>query len=296
MARRQRLDLELVRRGLAVSRQQAQQLIRAGKVRGGDQLLDKPGTEVAPELELHVETPPRFVSRGGEKLLAALEALPIRVQGRICLDGGISTGGFSDCLLQHGAQRVYGIDVGYGQTAWSLRTDPRVVLRERTNLRHLQPADLYGPGDPWPDLAVADVSFISLTRVLPALRGLLRPGEPPSGADCTTAPIDLAAEPEAVLLVKPQFEVGRERVGKGGVVRDPRAHRDAILTVIEAAAPLAWVPAGLVASPITGPAGNHEYLLWLREPAALAASSAPTLLDSEVHAVVEGTMGGIAGG
>lgn len=250
MARRQRLDLELVRRGLADSRQQAQQLIRAGKVRGGDRVLDKPGTEVAADLELHVETPPRFVSRGGEKLVAALEALPIRVQGRVCLDGGISTGGFSDCLLQHGAARVYGVDVGYGQTAWSLRTDPRVVLRERTNLRHLQPQDLYGPGDPWPDLAVADVSFISLTQVLPALKGLLQPGSA-----------------EAVLLVKPQFEVGRERVGKGGVVRDPRAHRDAIRKVIEAAAGLGWLARGLIASPLTGPAGNHEYLLWLQEPA-----------------------------
>ena len=315
MARRQRLDLELVRRGLAASRQQAQQLIRAGKVRGGDQLLDKPGTEVLPDLELHVETPPRFVSRGGEKLLAALEAWPIRVQGRICLDGGISTGGFSDCLLQHGAQRVYGIDVGYGQTAWSLRTDSRVVLRERTNLRHLQPADLYGPDDPWPDLAVADVSFISLTRVLPALRGLLRTGAAPtvsggadpvargtaaadtrqagSAAGCQPEePTPAVTEPEAVLLVKPQFEVGRERVGKGGVVRDPRAHRDAILTVIEAAAPLAWAPAGLVASPITGPAGNHEYLLWLREPGALAAAATPLLTETEVNSVVQRTMGG----
>ena len=272
MARRQRLDLELVRRGLAASRQQAQQLIRAGKVRGGDQLLDKPGTEVSPDLELQVETPPRFVSRGGEKLLEALETLPIRVQGRVCLDGGISTGGFSDCLLQHGAERVYGIDVGYGQTAWSLRTDPRVVLRERTNLRHLQPADLYGPDDPWPDLAVADVSFISLTRVLPALRGLLQP----VGA-------------EAVLLVKPQFEVGRERVGKGGVVRDPRAHHDAILTVIVAAGTLGWAPAGLVASPITGPAGNHEYLLWLRESDAVAEGT--RLTEAEVSAVVQRTMG-----
>jgi 23S rRNA (cytidine1920-2'-O)/16S rRNA (cytidine1409-2'-O)-methyltransferase len=287
MARRQRLDLELVRRGLAASRQQAQQLIRAGKVRGGDQLLDKPGTEVLPDLELHVETPPRFVSRGGEKLLAALEAWPIQVQGRICLDGGISTGGFSDCLLQHGAQRVYGIDVGYGQTAWSLRTDLRVVLRERTNLRHLQPADLYGPGDPWPDLAVADVSFISLTRVLPALRGLLRSRE--------QSAVPAAAEPEAVLLVKPQFEVGRERVGKGGVVRDPRAHCDAILTVIEAAGQLTWAPAGLVASPITGPAGNHEYLLWLREPDALAAAAAPLLTEAEVNAVVQRTMAGKGG-
>jgi len=280
MARRQRLDLELVRRGLAASRQQAQQLIRSGRVRGGDRVLDKPGSEVSPDLHLQVAMPPRFVSRGGEKLVAALEALPIRVSGRVCLDGGISTGGFSDCLLQHGASRIYGIDVGYGQTAWSLRNDPRVVLRERTNLRHLQPQDLYGPGDPWPDLAVADVSFISLGRVLPALHALLRPAGP-QGV-------------EAVLLVKPQFEVGRERVGKGGVVRDPAAHRDAIIKVVKAAAPLNWCPAGLVASPITGPAGNHEYLLWLRQPEAPFGPDPDEarVLVERVEALVQQTLRG----
>jgi 23S rRNA (cytidine1920-2'-O)/16S rRNA (cytidine1409-2'-O)-methyltransferase len=254
MAGRQRLDLELVERGLVASRQQAQQLIRAGRVRSGTTVLDKPGVPVAPGQELAVEQPPRFVSRGGEKLLAALEALPLQIEGRICLDGGISTGGFSDCLLQHGAARIYGIDVGYGQTAWSLRSDPRLVLRERTNLRHLGPADLYGPADPWPDLAVADVSFISLSRVLPALRGLLLP------------------EAEAVLLVKPQFEVGRGRVGKGGVVRDPEAHADALEAVIAAAAALDWRPAAALASPITGPAGNHEYLIWMRPATAQAVA------------------------
>jgi len=247
MAGRQRLDLELVERGLAASRQQAQQLIRSGRVRSGTTVLDKPGVAVTASLPLAVEHPPRFVSRGGDKLVAALEALPIVLEGRICLDGGISTGGFSDCLLQHGAARVYGIDVGYGQTAWSLRTDPRVVLRERTNLRHLEPAELYDASDPWPDLAVADVSFIALARVLPAIRRLLR------------------RPAEAILLVKPQFEVGPGRVGKGGVVRDPAAHVDAIAGVIGAAAELDWEAAGLVGSPITGPAGNHEYLLWLVE-------------------------------
>jgi 23S rRNA (cytidine1920-2'-O)/16S rRNA (cytidine1409-2'-O)-methyltransferase len=201
---------------------------------------------VPEELELHVEQPPRFVSRGGEKLLAAFGAFPIKVDERVCLDGGISTGGFTDCLLQHGAARVYGIDVGYGQTAWNLRNDPRVVLRERTNLRILQPDQLYGPEDPWPSLAVADVSFISLRLVLPAIKALLKP-----------------EDSEAVLLVKPQFEVGRERVGKGGVVRDALAHVDALNSVIEASRLLGWKPKGLVASPLTGPAGNHEYLLWL---------------------------------
>ncbi len=253
LAPKQRLDLELVNRGLAASRQQAQQLIRAGRVRSGDRLLDKPGTEVHPELPLNVQQPPRFVSRGGEKLERALSLFPIAVAGRVCLDGGISTGGFSDCLLQRGAARVYGIDVGYGQTAWSLRCDPRVVLRERTNLRRLTAEQLYGPEDPQPDLAVADVSFISLALVLPALLALLKPER------C-----------ELVLLVKPQFEVGRARVGKGGVVRDPAAHEDAIGGVIAAAAGLGLSAAGLVASPITGPAGNHEYLLWLKPGDPLA--------------------------
>ena len=252
MTKRQRLDMLLFERGLASSRQQAQQLIRSGRVRSGDQVLDKPGVLFSPDLELEVRQPPRFVSRGGEKLVAALESLPISVVGRTCLDAGISTGGFTDCLLQWGASRVYGIDVGYGQTAWSLRCDPRLVLRERTNLRHLTPDELYGTDDVWPDLAVADVSFISLVQVLPALRNLLRPSPTTPGAGV-----------EALLLIKPQFEVGRQLVGKGGVVRDPLAHQDAINRVIEASKAQHWKAAGLVASPITGPAGNHEYLIWL---------------------------------
>jgi 23S rRNA (cytidine1920-2'-O)/16S rRNA (cytidine1409-2'-O)-methyltransferase len=277
MTKRQRLDLLLVDRGLASSRQQAQQLIRSGRVRSGDQVLDKPGVVFSPDLELEVKQPPRFVSRGGEKLVAALESLPISVEGRICLDGGISTGGFTDCLLQWGASRVYGIDVGYGQTAWSLRCDPRLVLRERTNLRHLTPQLLYGAEDVWPDLAVADVSFISLVQVLPALRTLLRPSPTGSGAGV-----------EALLLIKPQFEVGRERVGKGGVVRDPVAHLDAINRVIEAAKAQQWKAAGLVASPITGPAGNHEYLVWLVDE----DQPKPELEPKQVGAIVATTMAG----
>jgi 23S rRNA (cytidine1920-2'-O)/16S rRNA (cytidine1409-2'-O)-methyltransferase len=280
--RKQRLDLELVARGLAASRQQAQQLIRAGRVRSGDRLLDKPGTEISADLVLEVRQPPRFVSRGGEKLEAALRAFALPVRGRVCLDGGISTGGFSDCLLQHGAARIYGIDVGYGQTAWSLRTDPRLVLRERTNLRHLSAVELYGPGDPRPDLAVADVSFISLALVLPALLALLQPQAPGAGVDL-------------VVLVKPQFEVGRGRVGKGGVVRDPAAHVDAIAGVVSAAAQLALEPAGLVASPITGPAGNHEYLLWLRsrDQGPAPAGCIPGALDAAaIKRLVEATLTG----
>ena len=273
MARKRRLDLHLLTLGLASSRQQAQRLIRAGKVRDvHGQRLEKPGQEVAEELLLQVEQPPRFVSRGGEKLLGALNAFPIEVNGRVCIDAGISTGGFTDCLLQHGASRVYGIDVGYGQTAWSLRTDERVVLRERTNLRRLTAEDLYGDEDQRPTLAVADVSFISLSLVLPALRGLMST-EGLGGKDC-----------EAIVLVKPQFEVGRQRVGKGGVVRDPAAHIDAITDVIEAAQPLGWKPTGLVASPLTGPAGNHEYLLWL------TSSNNKEFTNTTIHKVVSSTL------
>jgi 23S rRNA (cytidine1920-2'-O)/16S rRNA (cytidine1409-2'-O)-methyltransferase len=277
MAPKLRLDLHLVEQGLASSRQQAQQLIRAGRVRSGDRVLDKPGLEVAAEIPLQVEQPPRFVSRGGEKLVAALEAFPIQLQQRVCLDGGISTGGFSDCLLQHGAARVYGVDVGYGQTAWSLRTDPRLVLKERTNLRHLQPDQLYGEADPWPDLAVADLSFISLALVLPALGRLLQSGRR-----------------EALLLVKPQFEVGKARVGKGGVVRDPGAHADAITAVMAAAAAEAWRPCGVVASPITGPAGNHEYLLWLRQGDWPTDQTAPEVPPTEegIRRLVAATLAG----
>jgi 23S rRNA (cytidine1920-2'-O)/16S rRNA (cytidine1409-2'-O)-methyltransferase len=248
-------------------------------VRSGERILDKPGAAVTPEQNLEVQLPPRFVSRGGEKLAAALAAFPIAVQGRVCLDGGISTGGFTDCLLQHGAARVYGIDVGYGQTAWALRCDPRVVLRERTNLRHLKPEQLYGPDDQRPDLAVADVSFISLALVLPALLGLL----------VSQGAVDL------VLLAKPQFEVGRSRVGKGGVVRDPAAQVDAINGVIGAAAGLGLSACGLVASPITGPAGNREFLIWLRRRDGAAPASEATLSPEQVVELVAQTQAGRGG-
>jgi 23S rRNA (cytidine1920-2'-O)/16S rRNA (cytidine1409-2'-O)-methyltransferase len=209
------------------------------------QVIDKPGTEIDPAAQITVKQRSPYVSRGGEKLARALEAFPIEITGRICLDGGISTGGFTDCLLQSGAQKVYGVDVGYGQVAWTLRQDPRVVLRERTNLRHLKPEELYEQGKPDADLGVADVSFISLTKVLPALWQLLK-------------------EPrEVILLVKPQFEVGRSRVGKNGVVRDPKDQAEAIAQVIQAAQALGWHYQDLTWSPLQGPAGNIEYLLWL---------------------------------
>jgi 23S rRNA (cytidine1920-2'-O)/16S rRNA (cytidine1409-2'-O)-methyltransferase len=281
MTKRQRLDLLLLQRGLASSREQAQQLIRAGWVRQAGRVLDKPGTAIPDDAPLEVEARPPYVSRGGEKLDAALGAFPIPVAGRVCLDGGLSTGGFSDCLLQRGASRIYGIDVGYGQVAWSLRTDPRMVLKERTNLRHLMPEELYQEQDPWPDLAVADLSFISLRCVLPALGRLLGPSSP-------------SGQVEMVLLVKPQFEVGREAVGKGGVVRDPAAHGRAIAEVLEAAVALGWQAGGLIGSPITGPAGNHEYLLWLASGAGglEPGQGSPGSLDApRIRAVVQGTLG-----
>lgn len=241
---KQRLDVLLVELDLCSSRQQAQRLIQAGEVIVNQQVIDKPGTEVETTAQIQIKARSPYVSRGGEKLAKALNVFAIPVAGRICLDGGISTGGFTDCLLQAGAKRIYGIDVGYGQVDWRLRNDPRVVLRERTNLRYLQPAELYGE-DESANLAVVDVSFISLIKILPALWQLLQ-------------------EPrEAVLLVKPQFEVGRSRVGKKGVVRDPKDQADAIFQVLQAAQQLEWLYQGLTWSPIQGPAGNIEYLLWL---------------------------------
>ncbi len=242
---KQRLDTLLVELNLCTSRQQAQRLIRAGEVMVNQQVIDKPGTEVDLGAQLQVKERSPYVSRGGEKLAKALAVFPISVTGRICLDGGISTGGFTDCLLQAGAKLVYGIDVGYGQVDWRLRNDPRVILRERTNLRYLTKNALYSENSPIPDLGVADVSFISLTKVMPALWDLLQPPR------------------ELLLLVKPQFEVGRTRVGKKGVVRDPQAHGEAIFQVCLTGQELGWQYRGVTWSPITGPAGNIEYLLWL---------------------------------
>ncbi|MCC3415406.1 MAG: TlyA family RNA methyltransferase [Microcoleus sp. PH2017_29_MFU_D_A] len=241
---KQRIDTLLVDLDLCTSRQQAQALIRTGQVSIDQQVIDKPGTEVDIAANILIKQRSRYVSRGGDKLAKALEIFAIPVAGRICLDGGISTGGFTDCLLQAGAALVYGIDVGYGQADWRLRNDPRVILKERTNLRYMTAAELYGDS-PRADLAVVDVSFISLDKVLPALWELLAPPR------------------EAVLLVKPQFEVGRDRVGKKGVVRDSATQADAIFQVWKAATALGWQERGLTWSPLLGPAGNIEYLLWL---------------------------------
>lgn len=241
---KQRLDTLLVTREFCESRQKAQRLIRAGEVKVNDQVIDKPGTVVDTQACLFVVQPPPFVSRGGEKLAKALSEFPITVTGRVCLDGGISTGGFTDCLLQAGAKQVYGVDVGYGQVAWQLRQDERVILKERTNLRYLQLEDLYREESP-ADLGVLDLSFISLTKVLKPLWELLSPPR------------------EAVVLVKPQFEVGRDRVGEKGVVRSAKDHYTSITQIISASKELGWNPLGLTYSPLRGPAGNIEYLLWL---------------------------------
>jgi len=242
---KQRLDTLLVELNLCESRQLAQRLIRAGEVKVKQRIVDKPGTLIPLDADIEVKARPPFVSRGGEKLAKAIAHFQIPVGDRLCLDGGISTGGFTDCLFQAGAKQVYGIDVGYGQVAWKIRQDPRLILRERTNFRHLTPADLYKEDGDRPDFGVMDLSFISLRKVLPTLWTLL------------TNP------KEVVLLVKPQFEVGRAHVGKKGVVRDPQAQAQAILDVAATAQTLGWQPQGLTWSPLTGPAGNIEYLLWL---------------------------------
>ena len=242
--KKQRLDTLLVTRELCESRQKAQRLIRAGEVKVNDQVIDKPGTLVEIEAHLSVAQRPPYVSRGGEKLAKALSEFSLTVKGRICLDGGISTGGFTDCLLQAEAKQVYGVDVGYGQVAWQLRQDERVILKERTNLRYLQPEALYGDS-PRADFGVLDLSFISLNKVLQPLWELLIPPR------------------EVVVLVKPQFEVGRDRVGEKGVVRSAKDHYLGIIQVIKTAQETGWMTAGLTWSPLRGPAGNIEYLLWL---------------------------------
>src|SRR5215472_3689212 len=248
MPSRIRLDAELVRRGLARSREQAAELISDGRVAVAGLTAGKAATQVSRDAAITVtgDGGPEYVSRGGHKLAGALAAFGgLTVAGRRCLDAGASTGGFTDALLRAGAGHVVAVDVGYGQLAWSLRGDPRVTVLERVNVRELRPGQVAPP----PGLVVADLSFISLATVLPAL------------VDC--------AEPDAdfVLLVKPQFEVGRDRVGRGGVVRDPGLRAEAVSAVAAAAASHGLGVAGVTASPLPGPAGNVEYFLWLRRGA-----------------------------
>ena len=240
---RRRLDAELVRRRLVASRTLAQAAIAAGLVTVDGAPAFKASTQVTAQQALVVSAAPRaYVSRGGDKLAHALEVFGVDPAGRHAMDAGVSTGGFTDCLLQQGAVRVLAYDVGYGQLHESLRTDPRVVLRERTNVRSLTVAEVPPPP---PELLVADLSFISLALVLPGLRPLL------------------AAEAEAVVLVKPQFEAGRADVGAGGIVRDPAVWRRALDRVVAAGADVGWQLAGATASPLLGSKGNVEFLLHL---------------------------------
>lgn len=257
--RRERLDQVLVQRHLATCLAQARADIMAGLVKVDGRRVDKAGTLVDVRSEVVVAPAGLpYVSRGGLKLAKALAEFHIDLAGRVVADIGASTGGFTDCALQHGAARVFAVDVGYGQLAWSLRNDPRVVVRERTNVRYVTPQDL----GQQVDVATIDVSFISLVKVLPTVTALLAP------------------HGEVIALVKPQFEAPREDVGARGVVSDPAVQRQVLTCVLTAARGLSLVPAGLTFSPIRGPEGNIEYLLWLRRGAD--ATATPIDVDAVV--------------
>jgi 23S rRNA (cytidine1920-2'-O)/16S rRNA (cytidine1409-2'-O)-methyltransferase len=265
VARRVRLDAELVRRGLARSREQAQALVAAGRVTVRGTVATKSATQVEPEVSIAVadlDDDPGYVSRGGHKLAGALDVFVpqgLRLEGRRALDAGASTGGFTDVLLRRGVAEVVAVDVGYGQLAWSLQTDDRVTVVDRTNVRDLTLAVV---GDRPVDLVVGDLSFIGLGLVLEPLRAVCAP----------TA--------DLVLMVKPQFEVGRERLGPGGVVRDASLRGEAVRTIAERAWAIGLGTAGVTASPLPGPAGNVEYFLWLT---AAAPAPEPGAIDRAVQ-------------
>lgn len=238
-----RLDQWLLSHGLAPTRREAQALIMAGRVSLDGQVVDKPGRRVGPGVDVSVRRPAHpFAGRGGVKLAHALAAFGLDVRGRVAVDLGASTGGFTDCLLRAGAARVYAVDVGRGQLAWRLRTDPRVVCLDGVNARYLTPDPLGGPCD----LATADLAFISLRLVWPAIARIVRPGG------------------DVIALVKPQFEAGRNRVGRRGVVRDPAVHEAVLRDVLAAGEGVGLTPIAITPSPVTGPAGNIEYLVLLR--------------------------------
>ena len=258
---KKRIDVLLFERGLAPSREKARTLIMAGSVYVNNQKFDKPGDTVSDDAEIEVRgSTLKYVSRGGLKLEKAMQLFPIDLNGKICMDIGASTGGFTDCMLRNGAQKVYSVDVGYGQLAWQLRQDPRVVNLERTNARYLTreqvPEEI--------DFFSVDVSFISLRIILPAVRPLLRDGG------------------QAVCLIKPQFEAGREKVGKKGVVRDRAVHEEVVETICRFALENGYSVLGLTFSPVKGPEGNIEYLAYLEK------SDAPVhTADCTPHSVVE---------
>lgn len=249
MKNKTRLDILLTQRGLAESRAKAQALIMSGQVYVDGQKADKAGAAFTDEAQLEVRgSACPYVSRGGLKLEKALTAFGVNPAGMVCSDSGASTGGFTDCLLQHGAKKVFAIDVGYGQLAWSVRSDSRVIVMERTNIRYVTPEDL---GEPL-DLSVVDVSFISLKLVLPVIRRLLKPNG------------------QVLCLIKPQFEAGKDLVGKKGVVRDPAVHRQVLEDFAALAGSLEFALLGMTFSPVKGPEGNVEFLAHL----ALGASTA----------------------
>lgn len=245
MSKRIRLDVLLTERGLTESREQARRLIMAGAVVVDEQQVDKPGASIDPAATLRIKEEARapYVSRGGQKLEAALQKFNVDVAGVVALDVGASTGGFTDCLLQHGAAKVFAVDVGYGQLAWSLRQDPRVINLERRNIRTLDPTVL----SETPALAVIDASFISLSSVIPSVLPLLTP------------------QGRIIALIKPQFEVGKGRVGKGGVVRDPQLHVEVVEKLKAQASKWNVEVLGVTESPLVGPKGNKEFLLYLQK-------------------------------
>lgn len=261
MADKIRLDVLLVQNGQCESRERAKALIMAGQVYIDNQKCDKAGMPVAADtpVEIRGETL-RYVSRGGLKLEKAMQEFPIVLTDKVCMDIGASTGGFTDCMLQNGAKKVYAVDVGYGQFAWKLRNDPRVVNMERTNIRYVTPADI---GEPL-DFASIDVSFISLRLVLPVAKNLLAPGG------------------EIAALIKPQFEAGREQVGKKGVVKDAKVHFSVVQTVLGFAKEIGFSVAGLSYSPIKGPEGNIEYLAYLKN-----ADEPSVVTDADIQAVID---------
>lgn len=243
MSAKKRADVLLVEQGLESSRERAKALIMAGVVYADGARVDKAGDELPPGARLEVRGAKLpYVSRGGLKLEKAMETFPIALDGRVCMDVGASTGGFTDCMLQNGAKRVYAIDVGYGQLAWKLREDARVVSLERTNIRHLRPEQVPEPVD----FFSVDISFISLTLALPVIRAHLHEAS------------------EGVCLIKPQFEAGREKVGKHGVVRDPAVHDEVIRKIADFVPKAGFAAAGLTFSPVKGPEGNIEYLIYLK--------------------------------
>lgn len=263
---KKRLDVELVDRGLVQSRERAKVVIMEGLVYVNGQKSDKAGTPVKEDdrIEVRGETL-RYVSRGGKKLEKAMQVFPVVLEGCTCMDIGASTGGFTDCMLQNGAVKVYAVDVGYGQLAWSLRTDERVVNLERINIRYITEEQVPQPVD----FISVDVSFISLTLVLPVAHRLLKDGA------------------QMVCLVKPQFEAGKDKVGKKGVVRDPQIHREVIRKVIDCAGELGFWVRGLDFSPIKGPEGNIEYLLFLQKPQQDALPPEETVAEEQIAGVVD---------